>query len=181
MTEFLEKIPVEKRWKITAKILTGIHTMIGSKIMPQILGMEKGIFSPILGWEKWVEIQKKIYSESGRKFVPWVKDMFNIPVENAIGAEKLMTVAVTLLQGPEFEAKIVEATPERVVMRGTRCAFWERNKELISPELRVCDAGDQEFAEEGLNAINPKFTCKHTKVMPWGDPYCEFIIEFKDE
>ena len=150
--------------------------------MPQILGIEEGIFSPILGWEKWVEIQKKIYGESGRKFVPWVKDMFNILVEDAIGAEKLLVVAVTLLQGPEFEGKIVEATPERVVSRVTRCAFWERNKEReISPELRVCDAGDQEFAEEGVKAINPKLTCKHTKVMPRGDPYCEFVIEFKDE
>jgi len=35
--------------------------------------------------------------------------------------------------------------------------------------------------EEGLKAINPKFTYKFTKVMPRGGPYCEVVIEFKEE
>ena len=182
MEELLEKIPAERRWEITAKILTGLGTMIGSKIMPQILGKEEGIFAPVLGREKWIEIQKKIFGESGRKFVPWVKEMFNIPVEDAIGAFKLTYVAVKLAFGPEVEFEIVEASPEEAVARCLTCPWWERTKELgVKPELRVCEPGDQEFCDEGLKAINPKFTCKHTKAMPWGDPYCDFVIEFKDE
>ena len=49
------------------------------------------------------------------------------------------------------------------------------------PELMVCPAGDQAWGEEGLKVIDPKLTYKVTKAMPWGDPYCEDVIEFKEE
>jgi hypothetical protein len=113
---------------------------------------------------------------------PWIKEMFNISVEDAIGAAKLVLVAGRSLQGPELESEIIEATPERAVTRVTKCAWWERNKENgLTPVLMICPAGHQAWGEEGLKAVNPKLTYKLTKTMPWGDPYCEEIIEFKEE
>ena len=71
MEELLEKIPVEKRWELTAKILIGIYTMIGDNAAN--LGQGRGDLLAILGWEKWVEILKKTYGENGRKFVLGLK------------------------------------------------------------------------------------------------------------
>lgn len=181
--ELLEKIPDEKRWSINARILTGLYVMRGTNIMPTLLGKEEGILAPVWGWEKILEINNKIMGRGGRKLFSFVKEKFNIQVEDAVGAAKVVIVAATLLQGSEYTAEIVEATPERAVIRVTKCAWWERYKEFkMDPELAICDkGGDQAWVEGGLNAINPKITYKLTKALPRGDPYCEGVYEFKEE
>ena len=54
--ELLEKIPVEKRWSITAKTLWRFIVLRGDKIIAPLLGMGKGIISPLWSKEKWYEI-----------------------------------------------------------------------------------------------------------------------------
>jgi len=181
MAELLEKIPAEKRWSITAKALTRLIALRIHKAA-HLLGIGEGIISPIWGWEKYEEINTKIWAEGGKKFWPIVKEMFNIPVEDAIGAVKLRIVATTLTNGPELQYEIVESTPKRTVIRFTQCAYCVRYKEFgINPELSACPEGHQANAEEGLKAINPKLSNKLTKAIPRGDPYCEEIFEFKNE
>lgn len=181
MAKLLEKIPPKKRWAITAKTLTRLLVMQGSKIFAPTLGKGEGITSPVLGAEKWTEIIEKIYSDGAGKMFPWVKERFNIKVEDAIGANNLSTVVSRLQNGPEMEFEIVEATPERVVSRVTKCAWWERYKELeVDHTLRTCDAVDKLWGEVGFKTINPKITYRLTKAMPRGNPYCEFIFEFKE-
>ena len=76
----------------------------------------------------------------------------------------------------------IEATPERAVWKVTKCEWWERYKEFeVDPELSPCAPTDQAWGEAGLKAVNPKLTYKITKAMPWGDPYCECVIELKEE
>jgi hypothetical protein len=180
--ELLEKIPPEKRWEITSKILSSIVVMRGEKIIAPALGKGKGITSPIWGAEKWTEINVKIFGDTGKITFPWIKETFNIPVEDAIEAAKLETVVATLLLGPEQENEYPEATPERVVLRITRCTWMERYKEFeVDPAYIPCFHGCQAWCEEGHKAINPKITFKRTKSMPRGDPYCEGIIEFEEE
>ena len=182
MAELLEKIPAEKRWEITAKILTGLTVLRGSKTMVPLLGKGEGIFAPVMGFEKFAEIMKKIFCEGGRKFYPWVKETFNISVKDAIGAAKLVDVVGDLLTGPEWEGEFVEQTPERVIWRDTKCPWWERYKEFeVDPVLRTCESGCHAWVGEGLKAVNPKITFKLTKSLPLGDPYCEFVWEFKEE
>ena len=179
--ELLEKIPPEKRWAITAKALT---RLLGFRVIltRPLLGRGEGIFSPILGWKKHEEILDKIFGEHGKRFIPWVKDTFNIPVEDAIGAAKLVIVAATLLTGPELQYEIVEETRERVVIRRTQCVWLERRNEYyVDTKLMTCPPGHQANSEEGLKAVNPKITYTLTKAIPWGDPYCEDVIEFKEE
>lgn len=179
--ELLEKIPAEKCWALTAKTLTSFIVSRMLKTSTPFLGKEDGILSLLSGWDKEVEIKAKIYAEGARKMFPFVKETFNIPVEDAVGAAKLVDVAATLMNGPELEFEIVEATPERVVSRITKCTWMERwFKDFgTKPELIPCPASDQHWGEAGLKAINPMLTYKVTKAMPWGDPYCETIIEFK--
>jgi hypothetical protein len=86
------------------------------------------------------------------------------------------------MNGPEMESKTVEATPERCVWRVTKCTWMERYKECeVDPAFIPCVHGDQAWGDEGLKAVNPKLTYTITKAMPRGDPYCEGIIEFKEE
>ena len=179
----LEKIPPEMGWALTAKTLTRLIVSRMLKTSTPFLGKEEGIISLLSGWDKEVEIKAKIYAEGARMMFPFVKETFNIPVEDAIGGAKLLQVAATLMNGPEGEWEFVEKSPERVVTRITKCTWMERwFKEFgTQPGLIPCPASDQHWGEAGLKAINPMLTYKVTKAMPWGDLYCENIIEFKEE
>jgi len=182
MEELLKKIPPEKRWAITAKALTRLVISRMTKTGAPLLGKGEGITLLLTGREKLNEIQEGAWSKGGTLRLPWVKEMFNISVEDAIGAAKLVKVAATLLAGPEYQLDIVDATPERVVIRRSQCPWWNRYEELIAElPLRVCEPGHIGWTEEGLQSINPKLTYTLTKALPWGDPYCEEIIEFKEE
>jgi len=93
-----------------------------------------------------------------------------------------MTVSGGLEAGPEWEQEYVERTPQRVICRITKCPWWERYKEFnVDPAFIPCDAGHQVVCELAFKEINPKITYKLTKAMPWGDPYCEEVYEFKEE
>jgi len=166
--EMLQKIPVETQWKITAQSLTGVYVAL-SKVL-----------APTLGTEKWREISDNIFAGGAKMAFPQIKEAFNIPVEDAIGATNLAKIVATLQMGPEFEWEDVEESPERVVWRVTKCPWWERYNELeLKPELRICDSSAEAWGDGGLKAINPKLTLKMGNAMPKGDPYCEHIIEFK--
>jgi len=179
--ELLEKIPLEQRWLITAQTLTRFSVLRGSKIMPSVLGEEEGVVAPVWGLEKMIEIFTKIYSESRKKLNLRVKEMFNIPVEDAIGAAKLHIVSGPLFLGPEYKTEIVEKSRKRVVVRWFKCAWDERFNELeVEPELRGACHVHEPLHIEGFKAINPKLIYKLTKSVARGDPYCEAVIEFKD-
>ena len=179
--ELLEKIPPETCWEITAKALSRLNLLRIINIR-SLMGKGEGIVAPVLGWEKYEEVSTKTWGEGGRKLYSLVKEMFNIPVEDAVGAAKLQIVAGSLIQGPELKGGMVEATPERAIVRWTQCVWVERYKEFgVDIALSTCPSGCQAFIEEGHKAVNPKITWKATKAMPWGDPYCEGIIEFKEE
>ena len=181
--ELLEKIPPEKRWAITAKTLLGMAVLQGEKKVAPEMCKDEGIIAPVLGAEKWKEINLKIYGEGFLQMLLWVKETFNIPVEDAIGAANLAFVTFALAGGPGLEFEYVEKTRERVVYRWTKCPYMERYKEFeVDPAFIPCDKGGcQAWGEEGFNVVNPKITWKVTKSMPRGDPYCEFVYEFKDE
>lgn len=181
--KLLEKVPAEKCWAIGARILNGFLVLSGSKILPSVLGMEEGIISPVWGWEKWSEINVKVMTEIGKRHYLFVKEMFNLKVENAIDAAKLSFIATILAFGPGFEGEIVEATPEKASIRWKKCSLDEWFNILeVDPQLRAgCHGGHKVFPKEGLNAVNPKLTHKLTKALAWGDPYCEDVIEFKED
>jgi len=177
----LEQIPLDKCWKIAAKILLNFALLRGSKTVVPLLGRGDGFFTPIWGWEKYKEIVIGVYGEANKNLVVKVNELFNIPVEDAIGAENLLTVVGTLQCGPDRESSYIERTPERVIMRFLKCPWWEIYMEYgIKPEFTLCEPCCAEKFEEGIQKINPKITYKLSKAMPRGDPYCEFLTEFKE-
>ena len=177
-----EQLSTDKCWEITAKILTALYILRGTNTMPHRLGKVKGFIAPVLGVEKWTEILTKMFRDGAKKMFPWVKETFNIPVEDAIGVDSVATVVSRLEAGPEWEVEYVEKTPERVVCRFFKCPYWKRYEEFeVDPAFVTCDAVHQVWTEEGIKAVNPKIIYKLTKAMPWGDPYCEEVFAFKDE
>jgi hypothetical protein len=164
----LQNIPAEKRWEIASKSFTG--TCVGYEQI--LLG--------IVGKEKLDEIRVKMWGEGGKKFIPMTMEAFKIPVEDAVGAANVADVAIILSMGPEYEKERIEETGERVVERWTKCPFWERAKEFGIAAQYDCVHGCLAWVEEGLKAINPKLTCKITKSLPHGDPYCEFVYKLKE-
>ena len=182
MEELLEKIPVEKRWEITAQAITRLTTLMIAKTSAPLLGKGEGVTSLILGREKHQEIQEKAFGKVGSLRLPWVKKEFNIQEDDAIGAAKAVILAAALLGGPEYKFEIVEASPERVVIKRPQCPWWNRYNELnIEDAIRDCPYGHGGWTEVGLQTLSPKLTYKLTKTMPWGDPYCEEVIEYKEE
>jgi hypothetical protein len=178
----VEKIPAEKCWKITTNALLNLLFLRGSKSVVPLMGKGEGVFAPVMGWETFKEINTKIFVETWKRFMPWVKETFNIPVEDAIDSAKLGVVVGKLNSGPEWEKEIAEANTERSVSRITKCPWWEKYKELgVKPELTLCEPVCEAFFSEAIEEINPKITSKLTKSMPSSDPYCEWIDEFKEE
>ena len=178
----LKKIPADKCWAITTQALLNLLFVRGSKTLVPLLGIGEGVIAPIMGWETFKELNAKVFVETYKRFIPWVKETFNIPVEDAIGAAKLGKVSGTLQSGPEIVIEIVEQTPERVISRTPKCPWWEKYKELgVKPELTLCEPVCEAFFSEAIDEINPKITFKLAKAMPRGDPYCDWLYEFKEE
>lgn len=169
MAEILSKIPDKDRWAISVKLHVGAH--IGAA----------PAFGAVIGKEKLDELYSMVWGGGGKQLKLWLKETFNMPVENAVDAINLHHLASTFVMGPEWEIEIIEEAKEKSVMRITKCAAWERAKEQgTKPDFRVCVPAHQAFGKEGFGAINPKLTFELTKAMPKGDPYCEVIIDFKD-
>jgi len=180
----LEKIPPEKCWEITSKILWRFLVFGGIKVILPLLSKDEGVYAPVWGWDKYEEINEKIFGDGGRQMLPMVKKTFNMQVENAIDAAKLVTVAGTLVGGPENKYEIVEATPEKAILRTIKCVLWDIEKGYeVDPELWIpsCIKYSQAWGEKGLKAINPQINYTMTKSLARGEPYCEAIIEVKDE
>ncbi|MEM3506200.1 MAG: hypothetical protein QW589_04790 [Candidatus Bathyarchaeia archaeon] len=84
---------------------------------------------------------------------------------------------------------VVEATDKKLVTRDTKCIELESWKEITDKPEIMCEI-DAETAFAMAEAINPKL--KYTKYsgdkikgkidwgLPYGKPYCEFIVELKE-
>ena len=119
--ELLGKITPERCWAITAKTLTGLQVLRGEISVAPLLGIGKGVFAPVMGAEKWQEIHVKIYGDAGKLLFPMFKEMFNIPVENAIDADNLVEVVNRVSFGPsESQRYFVEGLQKELLVDGKR-------------------------------------------------------------
>lgn len=179
----LEKIPAETRLALGAEFLTRFCILRGEQIIAPAMGKVEGVTAPVLGFEKWLEINEQTWTEGIEQYFLWIKETFNILVEDTIGAAKVYVLDWALAGGPECVFEIVEATPKRSVVRWTQCSWRKRYKEEgVPPEFIACCNGcHQENSRKGLKALNPKLTRKFTKLDVKGDPYCEIVIELKND
>lgn len=178
----LEQIPTEMLWAVSAKLQIKFSILRGTKTEMPHLGKDEGIIAPVWGLEKFEEIATKLLIESNKRFIPWVKDTFKLPAENALDVAKLCMFIAWLDSGPGQMFEFAEKTKERVLLRTTKCYWWEIYKDLgVDPGLVTCPTWCPALWEAGIKAVNPKIIYKFTKFMPRGDPYCEEIFELKEE
>ena len=159
-------------------------TFAGIERIDLLTGKDEDVIAPVLAWDKYWEIHEKIFGDGGRQMFLWAKETFSLPLENAIDAAKFVTFVGALMQGPEYTTEIVEATPEKAILRTINCVLWDIEKGYeIDPEIWVpgCIKYSQVRGEKGLKAINPQINYTMTKSLAQGEPYCEAIIEFKEE
>lgn len=134
----------------------------------------------IVGKEKLCEIESKMWGEGAKTSVLQVKEAFKLRVEDAVDAFNLLAVSTILGLGPEFEIETIEKTRKRVVVRVTKCPFWERIKEFGATAQYDCVPACSAWGTEALKAVNPKITRTIIKAPPHGDPYCEVVYELKE-
>jgi hypothetical protein len=176
---------IKERRKMAEEILKKITTeeklaWATSTHMATLVIRGETIFAPMVGAEKYKEINTKVYGEGGKILFPMVKESYKIPVEDAIGAAILADVVGELTIGPGFEGETVEETPERVVARTTKCPWMEKYKEYnVDSKFIPCAEGHEAWGDMGVKAIDPRLSFKMLKAMPRGDPYCEYVYEFK--
>jgi len=165
--EMVESIPAEVRWNIATQASTGTAVALDAAIQEAV------------GPEKRKEILTKIYAGSGPA-VKQIIDALGLPTDNAEAAAKAVTCANIIINGPEGQADITEASPHKVVAKATGCAFSLRMKEMgVKMDcLPVCTA----YHEAAYKAVNPKLRVNiGDKCINRGDAYCgEFVVEMQE-
>ena len=165
MAEAVEKVPAETRWTIATKALTGAVIATGKALRDA------------LGQEQFNEVWGRIWAEQG-KASKQIAESLGITGDDAKSAVEAFQSIVTVAMGPEFKWETIEAAPERVVLRCTECAWWNRQQELGIPG-DLCSSADPAFCNAFGKSLNPKLTVSLTKARPKGDSYCETVWELQ--
>ena len=88
------------------------------------------------------------------------------------------------MQYEMLDMDVVEESPNRLVHR-LLCNYWadwEHRWKSKGIDIRngLCDMGCKAWGEEWALKINPKMSCKRTRWLVEGDPYCEYVFEIKE-
>jgi hypothetical protein len=161
----VNQIPVETRWAIATKGLTGALT-----------AHLQAIYS-IAGKEKYAEVIRQIWTQIGQASAELVKSL-GMHGDNAKAAAEAGAAICICAMGPEYTIEELVISTDKTIMKITECPWWNRMKEFgISHDL--LSACDNVFWDFFVKSLNPRVTMKHGKQMHLGDPYCEWIFETK--
>ncbi len=161
----VSQIPVETRWAMASKGLTGA------------LYVHLNALYESLGKEKYAEIIRRIWSKMGQDCAVDVQSMGMTGANAKSIAEAGATMCMCSM-GPEYKMEVVEAAENRTVIKILECPLKNRMKEFGMPHdlLSACDVA---FWDHFVRSLNPNVTMRHGKQMHRGDPYCEWIFEAK--
>jgi hypothetical protein len=165
LADKIDKIPLEARWELATKGLTGAYIAISKALKDAV------------GQDKFEEFNGALWFEAG-KGAKQFADAFGLATVNAEDVEAVTHLLAKASMGPEFEFEVVESTPDRCVGRTTHCPWHKRWKEQ-GVEFNSCGAGHQRWGDGAAESLNPNFTFKLTKNMVAGDAHCEWVIERK--
>lgn len=162
----IDDIPAGLRWEIAAKSATAL---------PIVYDM---IFRKVLG-EKYDHIELPIWVEGGKE-VKKIAQALGLPVENARDISNTYGIISKIIFGPELKMNLVEKSADRVVSHGLECPLLNRAVEMgANPALLI--GACQAYSRSAIENLNHKYTIRTTKRKCRGDPYCENIIELKNE
>jgi hypothetical protein len=165
MADKIDKIPLEARWELATKGLTGAYIAISKA------------FKDAVGQQKFEEFNGPLWFEAGKGAKEFA-ETFGLPADSAEDIEAVSHLLAQVSMGPEFVFEVVEATKERCVGRTTQCP-WHKRWQEQGADFDSCSAGHQRWGDGATESLNPNFTFKLTKNMVRGDAHCEWVVERK--
>jgi hypothetical protein len=161
----MDKIPMEARWQIATKGLTGAFTACASALKDAV------------GEEKYNEFNGGLWHMAGKGAKDFA-DAFGLKAESPMDVAEIMGLLATAAMGPESGYEVFDATEDQCAIRHNACPWYERWKEQ-GLEYDYCKVGHQRWADGICESVNPDFSFRLTKSMIHGDSCCEGVVERK--
>ena len=161
----IEKIPMEMRWQIATKGLTGAYAVIAKA------------YKEALGEDRYNAFNGQVWRAAG-KGVRELADNLGLKHETPKDIAEIMTAAAVSSMGPEFVWEIVAADKDKCVIKHSKCPWHERAEEL-DMGFDFCVGGHENWCAGVCESLNPELVSTLTKSMAKGDSYCETVISRK--
>lgn len=161
---YLEKIPMETRWKIA----TGQNGSNSARLW-------KTSYDKV-GREKYLENMKQ-NSLTGGAQLKGLADRLGLTGNDAKSMAAMMS-ALMITFNPQQKFEIGEATAEKARVKCINCEIWNAMQKMKITD-DICSTGSQYLYEGFAKALNPKMTSTMVKARPRGDSVCEWVFELK--
>jgi hypothetical protein len=165
MTLNANQIPLETKWSMAAKGLTGALTA------------HLNALHGVVGKEKYAEIIREIWAQIGRGSAELVHAL-GLSGETAKAVGEAGATMCMCAMGPEYNISEIESTDDRTVMKITACP-WKNRMDEFGVAQDLLSACDTAFWNSFVKSLNPNVTMRHGKQMHKGDSHCEWIFETK--
>lgn len=121
--------------------------------------------------DKGLKVIGQVYTQAAeRTFLQGLKN-FGIKEKDARALALFFVISNTIIG---YDMELVEATPERAVVRYHTCHLFDSPSE---GNARICRDANFNFERRAAQLLNPRLKVAMTKLRSAGDPYCEFIVE----
>lgn len=125
-------------------------------------------------YERWgdegLKVIAQVYAQAAeRTFLKGLKN-FGVEEKDARAFALFFVISNSVIG---YDMELVEATPERAVVRYHTCHLFE----APSPaHARLCTEAHFSFEKRAAELLNPSLKVTMTKLRTAGDPYCEFVV-----
>ncbi|MCC7565130.1 MAG: hypothetical protein KO206_02465 [Methanomicrobiaceae archaeon] len=162
---YLERIPVDARWKIAGSRASALPIMY------------RKAFRQVTDELSYNEIERDIWRGLGRE-AGIITSAFRLPVEDAGDIAGALIAASQTLYGPEYAAEITEATPGRATLAVKECPLLNRANEMEADPKSVCNACHA-YANAAVEGMNQHYGIHYAQGMCTGDASCILTITRK--
>lgn len=150
--------PSERKWKATGRAR---GRYVGD--------LERAVYESF--GDEGLKVIGQVYAQAAeRTFLQGLKN-FGIKEKDARAFALFFVISNTIIG---YDMELVEATPERAVVRYHTCHLFDASS---SGNARICREANFNFERRAAQLLNPKLKVTMTKLRAAGDPCCEFIVE----
>lgn len=126
-------------------------------------------------YERWggegLKVIGQVYAQAAERiFLQGLKN-FGIKEKDARAFALFFVISNTIIG---YDMELVEATPERAVVRYHTCHLFESPSPA---DALICREANFNFEKRAAELLDPRLKVTMTKLRSAGDPYCEFVVE----
>lgn len=132
---------------------------------------------PSIREESDIPLEEQRSSVEIAKEINGMVESLGLTAENALEIKDAWETITEIIIG-NFEYDTIEASKEKLVVHVTSCPVSITKD---SPASINAIEGCPRYSKILVETLNPKYTARITKKICDGDPYCEIIIELKNE